>query len=55
MTKSRAPAPIAQTWHNQWGVANPTTEFSFGQFVTLKGGEFFFAPSLPFLESLSKP
>jgi deferrochelatase/peroxidase EfeB len=48
-----APAPIPQTWHNQWGQANPTTKFSFGQFVTLKGGEFFFAPCIPFLEGLA--
>ena len=27
--------------------------FSFGQYVTLKGGEFFFAPSLPFFQSLA--
>ena len=27
--------------------------FSFGQFVTLKGGEFFFAPSIAFFKSLA--
>lgn len=31
------------------------TPFSFSQFVHLKGGEFFFAPSIPFLKALSKP
>ena len=55
------PAPIAQTWPIQWGPqpdpANPantkppdTKPFSFSRFVTLKGGEFFFAPSIPFLK-----
>ncbi len=27
--------------------------FSFGEFVKLKGGEFFFAPSMPFLRRLA--
>jgi hypothetical protein len=33
-----------------WGQA-PTQKLNFGQFVTMKGGEFFFAPSMPFLAS----
>lgn len=59
-------APIAQAWPVQWGPqpdpANPgntkppdTKDFSFEGFVTLKGGEFFFAPSLPFLKVLAPP
>jgi deferrochelatase/peroxidase EfeB len=50
-----APAPIPQTWHPEFGNPSPlapTVGFSFGQFVTLKGGEFFFAPSIPFLKGL---
>jgi len=42
----------AQNWHPIYGAATPTVSFSFGQFVTLKGGEFFFAPSLPFFKNL---
>lgn len=45
-------APIDQTWHPDYGKAVPTVPFSFNQFVTLKGGEFFFAPSIPFLAAL---
>lgn len=58
------PPPIPQQWPVQWGPqpdpANPgntvppqTRPFSFGGFVTLKGGEFFFAPSIPFLKVLA--
>ena len=50
-----APTPIAQTWHPEFGKPSPpaaTVPFSFKQFVTLKGGEFFFAPSIPFLKGL---
>lgn len=50
-----APAPAPQQWLPQWGQAGAKTAFSFGQFVTLKGGEFFFAPSIPFIDSLTKP
>ncbi len=44
---------VPQTWATEWD--QPDSEkkqFDFGEFVTLKGGEFFFAPSLPFLKSL---
>ena len=44
---------VPQTWAAEWN--QPETEkkpFDFGEFVTLKGGEFFFAPSIPFLKSL---
>jgi Dyp-type peroxidase family len=40
-----------QQWSTKWG-EKPDTYFDFSGFVTLKGGEFFFAPSLPFLLSL---
>jgi Dyp-type peroxidase family len=57
------PAPLEQTWPIQFGPqadpANPGARkppdvkpFSFGGFVTMKGGEFFFAPSIPFLRGL---
>jgi Dyp-type peroxidase family len=53
----------AQSWPNQWGPqpdpANPggtkppdTSQFSFEGFVRMKGGEFFFAPSISFLNGL---
>lgn len=55
--------PASQTWPKQWGwqpdpskpgIGQPpeTKPFSFHGFVKLKGGEFFFAPSVPFLRSL---
>jgi Dyp-type peroxidase family len=47
-------APITQNWLKQWGDA-ATLPFSFEGFVTLKGGEFFFAPSIPFLRVLAHP
>jgi Dyp-type peroxidase family len=37
-----------QLWPCCWG-SNPSVRFDFHGFVTLKGGEFFFAPSLAFL------
>jgi Dyp-type peroxidase family len=43
----------SQSWHPQFGKAAPTVAFSFGEFVKLKGGEFFFAPSIAFLKSLA--
>ena len=52
-----------QSWPKQWGPqpdpANPggtkppeMSQFSFEGFVRMKGGEFFFAPSIPFLTGL---
>ncbi|MFN9174994.1 MAG: Dyp-type peroxidase, partial [Synechocystis sp.] len=44
-----------QNWPEEWGKATtPITEpeNQFGQFVTLKGGEYFFSPSLTFLRNL---
>lgn len=43
---------IAQLWHVEYGVASNTKEVFFGDFVRMKGGEFFFAPSIPFFKSL---
>jgi Dyp-type peroxidase family len=43
--------PIEQHWPREWGKAG-VTPFHFGDFVKLKGGEFFFAPSIPFLKGL---
>lgn len=41
-----------QNWPLAWGAA-ATKPFGFEGFVTLKGGEYFFAPSLPFLCKLA--
>ena len=41
-----------QNWPKAWGVATPTTPFAFEGFVKMKGGEYFFAPSLGFLKAL---
>jgi deferrochelatase/peroxidase EfeB len=38
----------AQRWPTVWGGAEMKS-FDFGHFVTMKGGEYFFAPSIPFL------
>ena len=43
----------AQHWPKRWGDKDAEREtFNFESAVTLKGGEYFFAPSLPFLRSL---
>jgi Dyp-type peroxidase family len=46
----RAPGAIAgaSQWPVEWGKPE-TKPFDFGSYVTLKGGEFFFAPSIRFL------
>jgi Dyp-type peroxidase family len=43
--------PIEQQWPQEWDEAG-VRHFPFGDFVKLKGGEFFFAPSIPFLKGL---
>lgn len=44
-----------QKWHTKWGdETEPPKSFEFKSFVTLKGGEYFFAPSIPFLLDLDK-
>jgi deferrochelatase/peroxidase EfeB len=45
------PCPVAQHWPLKWGKPE-TTPFDFRGFVTMKGGEFLFAPSIQFLERL---
>ncbi len=44
-------APVPQEWPTEWG-KNGKTPFSFEGFVHFKGGEFFFAPSIPFFKKL---
>jgi len=39
-------------WPTQWGAAGKT-EATFDHWVTMRGGEFFFAPSMSFLKSLA--
>ena len=46
-------AEIEQSWHSEYGAAEPTHKKFFGRFVKMKGGEFFFAPSIPFLRNLA--
>ncbi|SOD89595.1 Dyp-type peroxidase [Spirosoma fluviale] len=38
----------------EWGLTEPTKKASFAQFVNLKGGEYFFAPSMSFLKNIHK-
>jgi Dyp-type peroxidase family len=45
------PCPLEQRWPLKWGKPEMTT-FDVRGFVTMKGGEFLFAPSLQFLKSL---
>ena len=40
-----------QKWPRQWSKRGTTT-FDFDLYVTLKGGEYFFAPSMPFLRNI---
>jgi Dyp-type peroxidase family len=43
----------AQKWRPEYGSGDkPQVEDSFRDFVKMKGGEFFFTPSIPFLEKL---
>jgi Dyp-type peroxidase family len=41
-----------QKWHLNWGVNEGVKAFNFESSVVLKGGEFFFTPSISFLRSL---
>jgi Dyp-type peroxidase family len=49
--RSSAAKAIQQRWPVKWGQSD-LGSFDFGGFVTFVGGEFFFAPSIPFLKSL---
>lgn len=45
-----------QTWPREWGKAPEKNDnFDFSGFVTCRGGEFFFAPSVPFLRNPTPP
>ncbi|HIK09944.1 MAG TPA: peroxidase [Oscillatoriaceae cyanobacterium M33_DOE_052] len=43
--------PSGQKWPTEWG-KDEEIEFDFYNFVTLKGGEFLFAPSISFLKNI---
>ncbi|MEA2236084.1 MAG: hypothetical protein QOC81_808 [Thermoanaerobaculia bacterium] len=47
-------APVQQ-WPNEYGKKEPHHDGTFGGFVKMKGGEYFFAPSIPFLRRLAPP
>ena len=42
-----------KTWPTETA-SGPKVPFSSGDFVKLKGGEYFFAPSMPFLQRLAR-
>jgi len=47
--------PLQQQWPCEWAGKNRKTQpFDFQGFVTLKGGEYFFAPSISFLQNIDK-
>jgi Dyp-type peroxidase family len=48
-----AVTPIPQTWRPSYGSTENGIEDKFGGFIRMRGGEFFFAPSIPFLRSLA--
>ena len=45
-------AAVAQSWPDGWDQPKPPVAFGFSGFVTMRGGEYFFAPSLTFLKNL---
>jgi Dyp-type peroxidase family len=45
---------IQRQWPKTWGTARQTIDFNFGGYITLKGGEYFFAPSLSFLKNIAR-
>lgn len=44
--------PNGQFWPDNWGVSLKAEPFDFSDFVTLQGGEYFFAPSIAFLKGI---
>jgi Dyp-type peroxidase family len=45
--------PVPQKWPPSWGAPRAAHQpVNFGSFVTLRGGEYFFAPSINFLKNL---
>jgi Dyp-type peroxidase family len=50
----KTPEVAAQNWPIEYDApAGAQVQYDFGGFVTMKGGEFFFAPSIPFLRSFA--
>jgi Dyp-type peroxidase family len=49
--RSSSRPAVKQTWSKEYGGLRDT-QFSFESVVRMKGGEFFFAPSIPFLRGL---
>jgi Dyp-type peroxidase family len=50
------PMPVTQRWPPAWNAPpEQHIEFTFRGFVTMKGGEFFFAPSIDTLQALCDP
>ncbi|MEO1372982.1 MAG: Dyp-type peroxidase [Cyanobacteria bacterium J06635_10] len=45
-------SPVQHKWPKKWGEAD-TVDYPFQKSITMKGGEYFFAPSISFLQSLS--
>ena len=43
---------MEQNWPDVYNRYEPKTAFRFNGFIRFKGGEFFFAPSIPFLREL---
>ncbi len=46
------PKATQRQWPTVYGEAGHTIDFNFGGFITLNGGEYFFAPSLSFLKNI---
>lgn len=52
VTGQGKPQAGGQKWPKEWGQPD-TVQFDFSNFVTMKGGEFFFAPSMSFLKTIT--
>ncbi|HEX8210573.1 MAG TPA: Dyp-type peroxidase [Longimicrobium sp.] len=52
MGQPSSPPGVEQRWSSDYG-SPANTSFRFENFVRMKGGEFFFAPSIPFLTGLA--
>jgi Dyp-type peroxidase family len=44
--------PSKNLYNSEWGNSDTLKVANFDQFVTMKGGEYFFAPSIPFLKTV---
>lgn len=44
--------PIAQEWSENWGTTSEKKKFHFSDVVRMRGGEYFFVPSISFLRQL---